>query len=33
MMSRLLEIVSRRLQVARVKVLDSFWHVAKKAGA
>ena len=32
-MSRLLEIVSRRLQVARVKVLDSFWHVAKKAGA
>ncbi len=33
MMRRLLEVVSRRLQVARVKVLDSYWPVAKKAGA
>jgi CRP-like cAMP-binding protein len=33
MMYRLLDVVSRRLQVARIKVLDSHWHVAKKAGA
>jgi len=33
LMRRLLEVVSRRLQVARVKVLDSYWPVAKKAGA
>lgn len=30
---RLLGIVSRRLQAARVKVFDSYWIVAKKAGA
>ncbi|HMD74871.1 MAG TPA: Crp/Fnr family transcriptional regulator [Steroidobacteraceae bacterium] len=33
LMRRLLEVVSRRLQVARVKVLDSYWPVAKRAGA
>lgn len=33
MMRRLLEVVSLLLQVARVKVLDSYWPVAKKAGA
>ncbi len=30
---RLLDIVSRRLQAARVKVFDSYWTVAKKSGA
>ena len=33
MMHRLLSVVSTRLQAARVKVLDTYWPVAKKAGA
>jgi CRP/FNR family transcriptional regulator, cyclic AMP receptor protein len=33
MMHRLLDVVSRRLQAARVRVLDTYWPVAKKAGA
>jgi len=33
MMHRLLSVVSMRLQAARVKVLDTYWPVAKKAGA
>jgi CRP-like cAMP-binding protein len=32
-MYRLMGIVSRRLQAARLKVLDSYWTVAKKSGA
>jgi CRP/FNR family transcriptional regulator, cyclic AMP receptor protein len=33
LMHRLLSVVSARLQAARVKVLDTYWPVAKKAGA
>ena len=33
LMHRLLGLVSRRLQAERVKVLDTYWPVAKKAGA
>lgn len=33
LMRRLLELASRRLQAERVKVLDQYWPVAKKAGA
>ena len=33
LMHRLLGLVSSRLQAERIKVLDSFWPVAKKAGA
>ena len=33
LMHRLLGLVSSRLQAARLKVLDSYWPVAKKAGA
>jgi len=33
LMHRLLGLVSSRLQAERIKVLDSYWPVAKKAGA
>ena len=33
LMHRLLGLVSRRLQAERIKVLDTYWPVAKKAGA
>ena len=33
MMHRLLGLVSRRLQAARLRVLDSYWTPAKRAGA
>ena len=33
LMHRLLGLVSGRLQAERIKVLDSFWPVAKRAGA
>jgi CRP/FNR family transcriptional regulator, cyclic AMP receptor protein len=33
LMHRLLGLVSRRLQAARIRVLDTYWPVAKKAGA
>lgn len=33
LMYRLLEVVSRRLQAARLKVLDAHWPVARRAGA
>ncbi len=33
MMHRLLGLVSSRLQAERIKVLDTYWPVAKKAGA
>jgi CRP/FNR family cyclic AMP-dependent transcriptional regulator len=33
LMHRLLGLVSSRLQAARIRVLDTYWPVAKKAGA
>jgi len=33
LMHRLLGLVSKRLQAARIRVLDTYWPVAKRAGA